>query len=171
MRRSGLAQPAGHDCISPPTMSYQSRIFRPQNYSTMHTFTVIVIVAGIFSVLNEWGNWEDVWFLPAMSLAFWIIAYVTIFKLWTIEITSEGYLISKSLKFQTDFKVKIDTIERIEKGFYFLVPQTLPVIWYRSATTGKLLHVLLRPPAWGEKVIGQIMKELITINPSIQLVV
>jgi hypothetical protein len=56
-----------------------------------------------------------------------------------------------------------------EKGFYFLVPQTVPVIRYRSEKTDKPVHTILRPPAWGDHVIGEIIKDLLAINPSIEL--
>jgi hypothetical protein len=147
----------------------KGHLYRPQNYSVMNVFTGLVILAVIFSALNDWGDWSEDWQLPALAAVFWFVAYLGIYKMWTIQITEEGYIISKSLKFQTDFKVKIATIERIGKGFYFLIPQNVPVIRYHSESTGKPLCFLLRPPAWGDKVIGQIIKDLVTINPSIKL--
>jgi hypothetical protein len=56
-----------------------------------------------------------------------------------------------------------------KKVAIFLVPQNVPVIRYRRETTGKPLYTILRPPAWGDQVIGQIFKDLLLVNPGIEL--
>jgi hypothetical protein len=148
-------------------MAFQRRVYRPANYQVVKYFAWVFGLTAVLSIANFWGNWADIWFLPAMVLALLIITYVYVYKLWRIEITPQGQIFSKA-GFTVDFRVDISAIETLEKGTY-IFPTPQPVLVMTFTLAGKPTYRYVGPIAWGDKVIGQIIKDLLAINPSIQL--
>jgi hypothetical protein len=148
-------------------MATQRKIYHPGNYRVFNICLWILGLTIMFSLANDWGNWSDIWFLPALVLVFVIISYLYVYKIWRIEITPEGTLLSKA-GFTIDFNIDIASIRTLEKGTYvFPIPQ--PVLVITFTLDGKQRYRQLHTPAWGDHVLGQIIRDVITINPSIQL--
>lgn len=70
----------------------------------------------------------------------------------------------------TDFKLYIPNIASITRGtHYFPVAQTVVSIHARVASGGDGRNVIIRTSIWTDEVLGQMIRDLCKINPTIKL--
>ena len=127
----------------------------------------IVLVSVVGSFIINWGYWIDALKIPVITVTLAVIGYVFTWKLWRIEITPKGEIFSRA-GFTTDFRLKVADIVALEQGtHYFPAPQPVLMVKYHSETGAN--SVMIRPVAWGDRVLGQVIRDLLKLNPSIVL--
>jgi hypothetical protein len=145
------------------------RIYKPRKWSIV---IAILILTGIGIVLFDLNNAPDIKPVLVMAGMFGTIdlfGYLGTNGLSRIMISDDKQLISR-VGWMTDFKLYIPNIASITRGtHYFPVAQTVVSIHARVASGGDGRNVIIRTSIWTDEVLGQMIRDLCKINPTIKL--